>query len=367
MSEGLLVVAGEGRVLVYNRAAEELLDLDPDTLTVGASLSDLAGLPELSALLVRAAESTAGQALEQTTLRLRGGGHVRANVTPLPGAEGSERNFLLLLKRIDPLEALRHACRELISKVSHDLRAPLAAIRGCAATLLGGALDDTERARRFVEMLEYHAERLGEVVDDLDLLADLDGDLVELDRRPVGIEAALCAAVERRAGEAMLAGVLLGCSIGDPSLQIDADPGLLEQALGKLLEQSIRQARKGSRLVLAAGMAQAGPARRERMVRPHRRRRSTASGRPDERLPGALRSERDRVQNGASTAEAGAADRDLGWPLRLAMIKQIVELHGGWLLAEPDASPAGLVGMYWPVRHEVCGRARSSGLSQPHA
>ena len=61
MSEGLLVVADEGRVLVYNRAAEELLDLAPDTLAVGASLSDLAGLPELSALLARAAESTDGQ------------------------------------------------------------------------------------------------------------------------------------------------------------------------------------------------------------------------------------------------------------------------------------------------------------------
>ena len=361
MSEGLLVVADEGRVLVYNRAAEELLDLAPDTLAVGAALSDLVGLPELSALLARAAESTDGQALEHTTLRLRGGGHVRANVTPMPGAEGSERNFLLLLKRIDPLEALRHACRELISKVSHDLRAPLAAIRGCAATLLGGALDDTERARRFVEMLEYHAERLGAVVDDLDLLADLDGDLVELDRRPVGIEAALCAAVEHRAGEAMLAGVLLSCSIGDPSLQIDADPGLLEQALGKLLEQSIRRARKGSRLVLAAGMAQAGPARESEWF--------VCIGVDEVREPeGRTNGSRalseaigDRIQNGASPTDAGAAERDVGWPLRLAMIKQIVELHGGWLLAEPDGSPAGLAAMYWPVRQRAAAGHAAAG------
>ena len=43
------------------------------------------------------------------------------------------------------------------------------------------------------------------------------------------------------------------------------------------------------------------------------------------------------------------------------MIKQIVELHGGWLLAEPDGSPAGLAAMYWPVRHGAAAGHAAAG------
>lgn len=51
--------------------------------------------------------------------------------------------------------------------ISHDLRTPVAAIRGSAETLLLGGLDDHENRYDFVKIIERHADRLGGLADSL--------------------------------------------------------------------------------------------------------------------------------------------------------------------------------------------------------
>jgi signal transduction histidine kinase len=51
--------------------------------------------------------------------------------------------------------------------ISHDLRTPVAAIKGAAETLLLGGLDDEENRYDFVKIMERHADRLGALADNL--------------------------------------------------------------------------------------------------------------------------------------------------------------------------------------------------------
>src|SRR5205823_2659722 len=65
-----------------------------------------------------------------------------------------------------------------------ELRTPLTAIKGYAETLLGPAGDERPTARRFLTVIDRHAERLGRLIDDLLTLSDL-----ELGRTPLRLAA----------------------------------------------------------------------------------------------------------------------------------------------------------------------------------
>src|SRR5581483_8649328 len=74
-----------------------------------------------------------------------------------------------------------------VANVSHELRTPLTAIKGYAETLLGPAGDDRETARRFLEVIDRHSERLGRLIDDLLALSDLELGLTEIAHVPVAV------------------------------------------------------------------------------------------------------------------------------------------------------------------------------------
>src|SRR3954471_5457936 len=63
---------------------------------------------------------------------------------------------------------------ELVSLAAHDLRTPLATVSGFASTLLRlGTLD--EQSTRFVQLIEASGEQLAEIIDDLGVLARIEG------------------------------------------------------------------------------------------------------------------------------------------------------------------------------------------------
>jgi two-component system phosphate regulon sensor histidine kinase PhoR len=64
--------------------------------------------------------------------------------------------------------------QELIANVSHELRTPIAAIRGFTETLLHGAIEDKRNRKRFLSIINRHAERLGRIVESILHLSALD-------------------------------------------------------------------------------------------------------------------------------------------------------------------------------------------------
>ena len=90
--------------------------------------------------------------------------------SPFPPRRGA----LVILHDITGLERLERIRRDFVANVSHELRTPLTAIRGYAETLLGGALDDSDHNRRFVEIIQAQAIRLNNIASDLLTLSDLE-------------------------------------------------------------------------------------------------------------------------------------------------------------------------------------------------
>ena len=107
---------------------------------------------------------------EEVELSVSGGRSVRTllNATPIVSAEGSVETLVVTIQDLAPFEALERSRAEFLELVSHELRAPLAAIKGSAATALGDSRDPGRaELRQFLRIVEEQADRMDGLIADL--------------------------------------------------------------------------------------------------------------------------------------------------------------------------------------------------------
>ena len=264
------------------------------------------------------------QRLAQAMDRFRSG-NCAEKVPYLPGSDVANADEIDRLghtynqmadRIIDQLQELRDndsARRDLIANVSHDLRTPLASLRGYLDTLLlkGDALSERERAF-YLETAARQSERLGNLVAKFFELAKLDAGDIKLTRESFVIEELIQDVVQQFKIRAEGKGVLLSMLVDGRSHFVDADIGLTERALGNLIDNAIRHTdREGSVTVSIRAdgrMVEIAVA-------------DSGTGIPREALA--------RVFERSFTLDRSRSSNSGGSGLGLAITKRIVELHGG--------------------------------------
>ncbi|MGH7893177.1 MAG: histidine kinase dimerization/phospho-acceptor domain-containing protein, partial [Candidatus Binatia bacterium] len=166
MVEGVLVTDLDGRVVLLNTRARELLGLPRDLDPAGRPLVELVRDPGLAEL---PRELVGGASVVSRDVALSGGNGpvVQVNGARLAAGDGKPFGLVLVLHDVTELRRLETVRRDFVANVSHELRTPLTAIKGYAETLLGAAGDDRETALRFLHIVDRHSERLGRLIDDL--------------------------------------------------------------------------------------------------------------------------------------------------------------------------------------------------------
>lgn len=337
LADGLLVVGVDGCIWVYNRPAEMLLGLPEGSLAVGAMLRDVA---PLAGLLNAIDDRLQGTVTAREQAIEVGRRTVYADLAMLPAAgDGSLASLLIVLHDTREMERLQSMRRDFIANVAHEVRTPLAAIRGCSATLLGGALSDQSRARHFVEVIEQHAARLGQLVDDLGCLADLEQGHFELHRRPLAVAPAVATAVQACRDQALAGGIALEWSVDADTPPLDGDRDLLDQALVRLLDNALRYTPRGGRVDLRAGPTPppggaGGPWVRLAVV-------DTGVGIAAEVVP--------RLSERFYRPDKGRSRELGGSGLGLALVKHIVRAHGGSMEIASTLQQGTAVTLLWPT------------------
>ena len=215
--------------------------------------------------------------------------------------------------QIRMLENADRSRREMVANISHDLRTPLATLRGYLETLLikDSELDDEVR-QRYLELSLDYGERLSRLIMELFELSTLDAPSTELEMVQFSI-AELCQDVAEKAK--LTAGrkdIELAVDIPPETPYVLGDISLVERVFEKLLENAMRftPPRGTIRLSITTGDG-CVIARVE----------DTGPGIADEDLPRIF----DRFYRGSS-ARIEPGD---GVGLGLAIARRIVELHGG--------------------------------------
>ena len=207
-------------------------------------------------------------------------------------------------------EALQEADRrksEFLAMLSHELRNPLSAIRN-SAYLLDRAAAGSEVGRRARAVIDRQVGHLARLVDDLLAATRITSDKVHLQRRALDLRDQIRDAVDDLRPAFETRGVKLSAELPTAPVLLEADPERLAQVVGNLLQHAASNARPGGHARVSLTL---DPARHHAVI--------TIAD--------------DGIDLAANTRERLSHD--------LALVRTLVEIHGGELSAPGDGLEPG--------------------------
>lgn len=219
-------------------------------------------------------------------------------------------------------EAASRAKDEFLATVSHELRTPLSAVVGWTQMLRKGLLKQNEVDDALATVERCAKAQLRLIQDIMDVSRATMGKL-QLEMRPVLIDVVLAAAVDSLRPAAEAKGVSVEVVIPDDLEAIAGDPERLQQVVGNVLSNAIKFTPKGGNIT--ASLARVDSCMVIRVC-------DDGEGIRPDFLPYVF--EPFRQADGSSTRVHG------GLGLGLAIVRRLVELHGG--TARAESAGAGL-------------------------
>lgn len=242
------------------------------------------------------------------------------------------------------VEDLSRASRlkdEFLATLSHELRNPLNVIVGYAEILSRNP--DAQRlplARQAAEVIRRNALTQAQLVSDLLDLSRLQTGKLTIHRQPVALVPLLTDAAEGVRGDADAKGIRLEVEIPEEPLPIEADAVRVRQIIWNLLHNAVKFTPEGGKVTIRLDR-EGGEARL--MVK------DTGQGMDAAFLPDVFEMFRQ--------AEAGLSRRHGGLGIGLALVRQLVELHGGRVRAESEGTGKGSCFTVWlPILSSEGGR-----------
>ena len=266
---------------------------------------------------------------------------VLTNATPIRSEAGVVESVVVTMQDMADVEELERLRAEFLAMVSHELRAPLATIKGSAATVLGRPADMDPVVRQFFRIIEEQADQMHDLVADL-----LDVARIEMGELSVSPEPAELAVLVDRARNAFKS------RGGANALEIDIEPDLplvladrqrIVQVLGNLLTNAARHSPESSPITVSAVRDDVHVAVSVA---------DEGRGIPAESLPDLFR------KFSRMESEEQGGDTGLG----LAICKGIVEAHGGRIWAESAGPGLGARFTFTLPTVEEAGRGPAGGL-----
>lgn len=236
-----------------------------------------------------------------------------------------ERERILALEReqVAKLTALNELREELFANAGHEIRTPLAAIRGFSELLLQREDLDTS-ARDQIGIIHGRSVQLTGLVGDFFDLARFTAGTVDLDVDYVRVDALARDAARAQAPAAEEADLSLQVDVRP--VMVSADPVRIRQVLDNLVSNAVKYSRPGGTVLIEV--------RREGtqvVVRVS----DEGIGIPPEELPHVF----DRMFRGSNAKAQGIPGTGLG----LALSRMIAEVHGGTLTCGARDTGAGMV------------------------
>ena len=332
MAEGVIAVDSDGQVVSINRKAAQLLEIDAD-LATGHSIEESIRNVDIQRFMRYTLMSSAPTE-EDITLSAEQSISLRARGTYLTDHQGNKSGAVIVLSDMTRMQRLENIRRDFVANVSHELRTPITSIKGFVETLLDGAINEPEQAKRFLNIIAGHTDRLMAIIEDLLSLSRLeeDGQTRMIAMEHLKVISVLESSVE-----------LSGPKAGDKKIKIDIDcdddlealmnPTLLEQAVLNLVDNAIKYSPAESTIQISARVGE-----KEVIIA------VKDSGCGIEKSHLSRIFERFYVVDKARSRKLG------GTGLGLAIVKHIVNLHGGSVTVESSPGQGSAFTIHLPIR-----------------
>jgi PAS domain S-box-containing protein len=325
--DGVMLLDADANITVYNRALTMMTGV-PAEEAIGKPCSETLVLydhnsgepaPDLTSPLERCREGeqiqVEGDYMREDGIRIT----LSITFSPLFDADGRLVNIIANVRDITHFREAEEIKSTFISVISHELKTPVALIKGYAGTLRRPDADwDVETIRDSMEVIEEESDRLTQLIDNLLDASRLQAGQMQLDKHPVHIDKMAARIVREFRTQTQRHTFHLDFAPDFPAIL--ADQERLRQVLSNLLSNAIKYSPEQGRI--------------------------TVSGRYDEQHVyvavsdqgiGIPAGERDRIFDRFYRVESALSRRTQGAGLGLYLAKSVIEAHRGriWVSSSP--------------------------------
>ncbi|MBL0385098.1 HAMP domain-containing protein [Tumebacillus sp. ITR2] len=327
MSDGVVAIGSDGRILLANAAAAKLLGADdPDQLLEKPmnSVIVLADSDEAdtSSLLNGEHEFTLGNP----------SGRILHAYAASFRSSNEERGAVIVLRDVTEQEQEDRARRDFVANVSHEIRTPLTTIKSYIEALEDGAVDSPSHARKFLSVIHTETDRMVRMVSDLLQLSRLDSGRESWKFDPHNLRELVQNACFRFAMQLQRREVSLAFEVPS-NLNVNVDADKLDQVFDNLISNAIKYTPDGGRIRVIAYR----PSGKFILVQVV----DNGIGIPKHDLP-QIFNRFYRVDKARSRAAGGTG-------LGLSIARQIVEVHGGQIQIDSEEGKGTAVSFTLPV------------------
>ena len=260
-------------------------------------------------------------------------------VTPIssPGVAANPGLVLLAFHDLTPLRRVEEMRADFVANASHELRTPLAALSGFIDTLRGSAREDPAARERFLPIMQAQADRMARLIDDLLSLSRIELNAHLRPDKQVDVGAIVRQVADSLQTLARDRNVEVKTIGSSAPLLVPGDRDELIRVFENLVENALKYAASGKRVDIALSVGEGPDGKREARIAV----RDRGPGIAPEHLP-RLTERFYRVDVSESRAQGGTG-------LGLALVKHILNRHGGRLTIESTPGQGATFTVHLPI------------------
>jgi two-component system phosphate regulon sensor histidine kinase PhoR len=174
------------------------------------------------------------------------------SITAVEDLPDGEAKTMLVFHDVTRLKKLEQMRTDFVANVTHEIRTPLTAIIGFLQTLLDGAMDDRETARKFLQTIANNAERLRRLVDDLLTLSSIELNETHLKLETLPVDDLVKSVIPMVESGAKEKRIQLEVAIPDVVPAVLADRDRAAQVLMNVLHNAVKFTPEGGNITVSA-------------------------------------------------------------------------------------------------------------------
>ena len=325
MSEGLVVLDPNLRILLINHSAADFFGVDEEVR--GSNLLHMTHLPRAIDAARHAAKY--GQR-EIFDLKQRGGRTLQVLVSPVRDGD-AEAGVILLVTDVTAVRMAEQIRSDFVANASHELKTPLTAIKGFAELMQQGIIKEPQEVERTVSLIVAETDRMIQLIGDILKLSELESEVTDTGAVAVSLRFTAQKAAESLALQAKKHEVAIAVE-GDVGT-VYANPDRMMELALNLMDNAVKYNRPGGSVTVSVWE---NPDHVTLSVA------DTGVGIP--------REAQERVFERFYRVDKGRSRRQGGTGLGLSIVKHIVGLYKGEIRLRSEPGTGTTIEVDLPVR-----------------
>jgi len=251
MTEGVLVLDGQDRIESINKGLKDILGNRYTTDIINKTPIEAFRNVALEDALNRFRE-TRTPIFDEITFGDENPIILDVTISAVHGLPGGEEKTMMVFHDVTRLMRLEKMREDFVANVTHEIKTPLTAIIGFIDTLQGGALEEQETAKKFLQIISENAHRLSRLVEDLITLSSIELGEMKLQLDGVAVAEIIGNALPVLEAKTAAKSIILDTYIPEDLPLIYADKDKVIQIVVNILDNAVKFTPDGGKISVSA-------------------------------------------------------------------------------------------------------------------